>query len=358
MHLVGLPLLVPFKTSLGVEKERKSLILEYHSRGIRAYSECVTFDDPFYSPEDNSTAIHIIRNYLAKLLKTEPTPEEFIAQTTQIRGHYMAKAAIEMLLWDFHCKLKNESIACALGDSRGYAEVGISLGMEDKRESLVKKVEAAVAKGYKRIKLKIERGKEYDLIKPVRDSYPNVPLSVDANGGYSLKDLDALKRLDRFNLLYVEQPLDYDDLQDHAKLAKQISTPICLDESITTPKRALQAFEIGAVKIVNIKPGRLGGLSNSLEVARIAKESGGRVWVGGMLETGVGRSFNVALASLKLVDLPGDTSPNDEYFARDIVKNPFGMKDGNITPNSGPGIGIELDNDFLSNSVRQSWTVF
>jgi O-succinylbenzoate synthase len=354
---VELPLLAPFRTSLEVEEGRSALILAYKSKDITAYSECVTFENPYYGSEDNATAIHLIKDHLAKVLIAEPTPEEFVEPVAQIRGHNMAKAAVEMLMWDFHCKVKNESIAKSLGDSKGYAEVGISLGM-DRSELLVKNIEEALSKGYRRIKIKIKRGIEHDLIKSVRDSYPDIPLSADANGDYNLKDVDALKRLDKFGLLYIEQPLDYDDLLDHAKLAKVISTPICLDESITTPKRAKQAFEIGAAEIINIKPGRLGGLSNSLEVAKIARDNGGHVWVGGMLETGVGRSFNIAFAALKLVDLPGDTSPNEAYFARDIVSNPFKMeKNGTIAANSGPGVGVELDSEFFRSSVRKSWKI-
>jgi len=357
IHQTQLPLLTPFRTSLGVEQVRNALILIYKSKDLVAFSECVTFENPFYVSEDDTTALHIIKDHLAKVLIDDPKPAEFVERVAKIRGHNMAKAAIEMLLWDFHCKLENESLAHALGDSKGYAEVGIALGM-DKPVLLIKNVEAALSKGYRRIKIKIKRGKEYELIKSLRDVYPDIPLSVDANGDYDLNDLDALKRLDRFGLLYFEQPLDHDDLLDHARLAMEISTPICLDESITSLRRARQAFDIHAAEIINIKPGRLGGLSNSLEVARIARENGGHAWVGGMLETGVGRAFNIALASNKLADLPGDTSPNEVYFARDIVSNPFKMgKNGTIVPNSGPGIGVELDYEYLRKSTKKSWKI-
>jgi O-succinylbenzoate synthase len=357
INFVKLPLRTPFRTSLGLEKERQSLILEYRFEGIRAFSECAAFDAPYYSYEDSSTALHVIQDYLSKELKSRPpTPEDFLERTRWIRGHPMAKGAVEMLLWDYACKLKNKPIHQELGASRGYAEVGISLGLEDTPDLLLKKVDSAVARGYKRVKIKIKKGT--DPAGSVRDLYPEIALSVDANGGYTLKDVDALKKLDRYNLSYIEQPLEYDDLIDHATLAKQLSTPICLDESITTPRSAEQSFEIGAAKIVNIKPGRLGGLTNSIEVARIAREHGGAVWVGGMLETGVGRAFNVALASLERVTLPGDTSPNDEYFAQDLVRNPFTMHDGVIQPNSGPGIGVELDENILARSRVERFTIF
>jgi len=353
-RLVRLPFLSPFTTSFGTEAERTALILRLEKGGVTALAECVTMVDPLYSYEDNDTALHIIRDHLAGMVKDVPAPEEFLERASRIRGHNMAKAAMEMMLWDFHAKHEGKQIVRALGPSKGYADVGISLGIDNK-EATIKKVGNALRKGYKRIKLKIDRGKEFEIVKTVRDSFPACELSADANACYTLKDLPALKRLDRFGLVYLEQPLEHDDIVDHAKLAKELDTPICLDESISTVERARQALEIGAAKVINIKPGRLGGFSNSRRVAKLAREEGCHVWVGGMLETGVGRAFNVAFASLKLVDYPGDTSPNEKYFARDIVKNPFVMEDGRITPNEGPGIGVELDDDFLARSTLKSW---
>ena len=269
----------------------------------------------------------------------------------------MAKAAVEMMLWDYRAKRKGIPLAKALGPSKGYADVGISLGM-DKREVTLRKVGEAIGRGYRRVKLKIERGKEYEIIRTARDAFPEVELSADANACYTLRDLPALRRLDRFDLVYLEQPLGHDDLADHAKLAKELSTPICLDESIATVDAARQAFELGAARVINIKPGRLGGLVNSLEVAKLARKNGGHVWVGGMLETGIGRAFNIAMASEKVVDYPGDTSPNDKYFARDMVKNPFSMSDGRIRPNEGPGIGVDVDRPFFDKSTVKKWKIF
>ena len=351
---VRIPFLSPFTTSFGTEKERDALILTFNHRGVTALAECVTSVGPYYSYEDNDTAMHLIRDHLADAIRDGPAPSEFMERAGRIKGHNMAKAAVEMLLWDYLCKQEGKPLTEALGPSKGHADVGISIGM-DTLPSMVKKAGAAIERGYKRIKVKIERGKEYDILKSIRDAYPDVSLSADANSDYRYGDLPLLKRIDRFGLVYLEQPLEHDDLIDHAKLAREISTPLCLDESISTVDRARQAFEIGAAKIINIKPGRLGGLTNSLEVARIAKENGGHVWVGGMLETGVGRAFNVAFASLKLVDLPGDTSPNDKYFARDIVKNPFKMEGGTIKPNEGDGAGAELDAEaFGAYTVKQT----
>ncbi|MDA4134884.1 MAG: o-succinylbenzoate synthase [Thaumarchaeota archaeon] len=354
VSLVRLPFLAPFTTSFGTEAERNALILEMKADGIQAYAESVTSVGPYYSYEDNETALHVIRDHLVPELRRLPSPAEFLERTEGIKGHNMAKASVEMLLWDYHSKVKGEPLSASLGETKGFADVGISLGI-DRPEVTLKRVGDAIARGYKRIKLKIERGKEYEIVRNVRDAFPDAHLSADANSCYTLRDKDALKRLDAFNLVYLEQPLEHDDLLDHSKLAKEISTPICLDESITSPERARQAFELGAGTVINIKPGRVGGLVSSKRIAEITKENGGHVWVGGMLETGIGRAFNVAFASLRLIDYPGDTSPNDKYFARDLVKNPFTMADGTIRPNDGPGIGVDVDVEFLSRSTVGHW---
>lgn len=357
IHLVRIPFLSPFTTSFGTESERSAMILRLDADGVTAYSEAVTSTGPFYSYEDNETALHIIREFLVPALKGTPSPEEFMRRSERVRGHNMAKAAVEMLLWDFHCKRDGKPLSPSLGETKGYADVGISLGI-DRPETTLKRVGEAVDKGYKRVKLKIDRGREYDIVGNVRDSYPDVDLSADANSCYTLKDKDALKRLDKFGLVYVEQPLEHDDLLDHAKLAQEMSTPICLDESISGVERARQAFEIGAAQVINIKPGRVGGLTNSKRIAEISRENRGHVWVGGMLETGIGRSFNVSLASLRLVDYPGDTSPNDKYFARDLVENPFVMsREGKIRPNDGPGIGVQVDEEMLAASTTKTLDV-
>ncbi|MBI3116783.1 MAG: o-succinylbenzoate synthase [Thaumarchaeota archaeon] len=354
INLVRLPLLSRFKTSFGTETQRCGLILRLRGDGIAAYSECVASSNPYYSYEDNDTALHIIRDHLGKVARGLPSPGEFLERASTVKGHNMAKAAVEMLLWDFHSKRKMKPLHKVLGESKGHAEVGISLGI-DRTGLMVKRVGEALKRGYKRIKVKIEKGKEYEIVRAVRASFPEIPLSADANACYSVRDVHLLRRLDRFNLLYLEQPLDHDDLIYHARLRKEISTPICLDESISSVDKALKAFEVGAADVVNIKPGRIGGLTNSLEVIRIVRKNKGHVWIGGMLETGIGRSFNIALASHRLVDYAGDTAPNEMYFERDIVKNPFVMDSGIIRPNTGPGIGIEIDERFLEKMTIRSW---
>ncbi|MEM0322010.1 MAG: o-succinylbenzoate synthase [Thermoprotei archaeon] len=343
---VLMPFKVPFTTSFGTQSERHALLFRLEMDGVEAYSECVTDDGPYYSYEDNLTALHIIRDYLARLIEDLPEPTVFLERSKVVKGHNMAKAALEMLLWDYYSKLSGKPLHEYLGESKGYADVGISIGM-DSVEKVVTRVGEALQRGYRRVKVKIERGREHEILGAIREVYPEIPLTADANCDYRIKDIEILKSLDKYNLVYLEQPLDHDDLIDHAKLRKQMSTPICLDESITSPEKARKAFEIGAADVINIKPGRVSGITSSLEIARIARGHGGHVWVGGMLETGIGRAFNVALASHTLVDYPGDTSPNDKYFERDIVKNPFKMVEGRIRPNTSPGIGVQVDLNHL-----------
>ena len=342
-----LPLISPFTTSFGTDTDKDVFVFILEDNGIIAYSESVTDENPFYGPEDNYTAFHIIQNYLSPIVKELPEPDEFNKRMGFIKGNNMAKAAMEMLLYDYHAKLRGKPLDKFLGKSRGHANVGISLGM-DNIETTLKKIQDALDRGYKRIKVKIMKGKEMDILGSVRDTFPDIVLSADANSDYSEKDFDLVKKIDRYDLVYLEQPLYHDDIIYHAKLAEQMSTPICLDESITSPEKAQKAFEIGACKVINIKEGRLGGMQNSLRVMDIVKSYRGHVWIGGMLETGIGRAFNVSMASLEDINYPGDTSPNDKYFLHDIVKNPFRMVNGTIKSNEGPGTGIIIDEEYLN----------
>ncbi len=342
-----IPLISPFTTSFGTDKDKDVYVFILENNDIKAYSECVTDENPFYGPEDNYTAFHIIKDYLSSVVKKLPEPEEFNAMSRFIKGNNMAKAAMEMLLYDYHAKLTGKPLGTYMGRTRGYANVGISLGMDNINITL-KKIQDAHDRGYKRIKVKIMRGKETEILGPVRDNFPDIVLSADANSDYTEKDFDLVKKIDRYDLVYLEQPLYHDDIIYHARLAKQMSTPICLDESITSPEKAQKAFEIGACTVINIKEGRLGGIENSLKVMDIVKSFNGHVWIGGMLETGIGRAFNVSMASLEDINYPGDTSPNDKYFAHDIVKNPFKMVNGTIKPNKGNGTGVIIDEEYLN----------
>ncbi len=354
---IRIPFLYPFTTSFGTEHARDALILELRDGDITAYSECVTSTRPDYGYEDNSTALHLIRDVFAPMIKELPSPQEFNAMGKKVKGDNMARGAVEMLLWDYHSKAKGMPLHKYMGGTKEHIDVGLSVGM-DSIPRMEKRIEDALNAGYRRIKVKIEKGKEKEILGAVRDRFPEIVLTADANSCYSIHDIELIKSIDRYNLQYLEQPLNFDDLIYHSRLAKEISTPICLDESITSPEKAQKAMEIGACSVINIKPGRIGGLTDSMEVASICRRNGGHVWVGGMLETGVGRSFNVAMACNPNVDYPGDTAPNSRYFEHDIVTNPFVMKDGSIAPNRGPGIGVNIDYGEFVRRTESSARIF
>lgn len=345
-HRVSLPLKTPFVTSFGAQEYRAALVFEMNHNGITAYSEAVTDKGPFYSYEDNTTAFHIVEAYLAEHIRDAPEPAEFLERVKFVKGHLMAKAALEMLLWDYHAKVEGIPLYRYIGPTNGKAQVGISIGMASK-DDMKKQTSKAVEMGYKRIKVKIKKGREEEIVSNVRSAIGEFPLSVDANTDFTLEDTDALRALDKYNLVYMEQPLDHDDIIDHAELARRIKTPICLDESIVSVDRTRKAIQSKACTVINIKPGRVSGFTESLAIAKMSRENGIHTWVGGMLETGVGRAFNIALASSSYVDSPGDTSPNEKYFEKDIVKNPFIMEDGFVSPMDGPGIGVEIDRERL-----------
>ncbi|MHB1709084.1 MAG: o-succinylbenzoate synthase [Thermoplasmataceae archaeon] len=344
--ILRMPLIYPFETSFGRQTERVPIIFKLEKDGLVSYSECVTDVDPFYSYESNATVMSVINGYLGKMASNAGSPDEFMQKAEIIKGHNMAKGALEMLLWDHDARKHGASLHRILGKNKGYADVGVSIGMES-IQGLVAKVDDSIRMGYRRIKVKIKKGREIEILSAVRDAFPDIVLTADANSDYSIRDMDTLKKIDRFDLEYIEQPFDHDDLIYHSRLAKEISTPICLDESITSPDRATKALEIGACTVINIKPGRVGGLGNSVAIARIAGEFGAHTWVGGMLETGIGRAYNISLASSAMIDYPGDTSPNSRYFTKDIVANPFSMKDGKISPSNEIGAGYVADEDAM-----------
>ncbi len=344
---ISIPLVKPFKTSFGTQLNRDAVLLMYREGETRAFAEAVTDDAPLYGYEDNFTVLHVINDHLRGIFSPDLEPEKFNEKARAIRGHNMAKGAMEMLLWDINAKREGKPLHKFLGKSKGQADVGISIGMSTVDDEL-KTIEQSLKLGYRRIKVKIEKGYNTELLKAIRERFGDIPLSVDANQGFTRGDFKLLKRLDEFNLLYIEQPLPLEDINGHTQLRKEMKTPICLDESIESVESATNAIERDAVDVINIKPGRVGGLQNSLDIMEKAKENGVRIWIGGMLETGIGRSFNVSLASNVLVNMPGDTSPNSRYFVKDITNEVFTMEDGRITPLDGPGIGVSLDYEFLN----------
>ncbi len=353
-----MPMKSPFTTSFGTSWIKDVLVFHLENDGINAYSECITNESPFYGPEDNFTSLHIIKEFISEPVKKLPRPCEYNEAIGFVKGNNMAKAAMEMLLFDYHSKVENIALDRYLDkESKNRADVGISIGM-NQIDVTLKKIEESVKEGYKRIKVKIKKGEERNILSSVRDSFPEIKLSADANCDFTEKDFELLTSLDRYELEYLEQPLYHDDLLFHSKLSKKMETPICLDESIVSPKLAENALEMEACNIINIKPGRVGGLFNSMEIARITREFGGHCWVGGMLETGIGRSFNIAFASSSRVDFPGDSSPNDRYFQKDIVTNPFIMENGTIVPNKQDGIGVTIDRTALEKYTVEKGVIF
>ena len=329
---IRLPLREPFRISSGVEHERRILLLELESAdGVRAWSECVAGSFPNYSPETIDTAWLALREYVwPRVAGREWTSAREIASvlSDNLRGHNMARAAVEMGCWGLEAESMGRSLASLVGGSRGRVETGISLGIQETPDALADKASQAIELGYRKGKLKIQPGADVEFVRAVRDALgAEATLAVDANSAYTLDDLEVLREIDELELLMIEQPLAWDDLVRHARLQKELATAICLDESITGLQRAEDMLALGSGRIVNIKPGRVGGFSASIAIHDLCSPVGVPVWCGGMLESGVGRAYNVALASLPGFTLPGDLSPSRRYWAQDVVTPEWEMSD-------------------------------
>ncbi|MGC9530090.1 MAG: o-succinylbenzoate synthase [Candidatus Bipolaricaulaceae bacterium] len=359
LFLVELPLRHPFTTSFGQQQARRALLLAAAADGAVGWGECVAGAGPWYSAETVDTARHVLADFALPLLRrgrlTHPT--DLSRALAPLRGHPMAKAALEAAIWDLYCKQEDIPLWRALGGVHAEVPAGVSVGIQPDLPALVDRVAAFVAQGYRRVKLKVKPGWDVRPVEAVRERFPDLPLSVDANAAYSLADGDRLRELDRFGLLMVEQPLYYEDLVGHARLAEQLATPLCLDESITCPHRAWEAVELGACRIINVKQGRVGGLTAALEIHRLAQARGVPLWCGGMLETGVGRALNAALASLPTFTLPHDISATDRYYDHDIAAPPFHLTPrGTIPVPQGAGIGVEIDLERLVATTAAAWS--
>jgi o-succinylbenzoate synthase len=350
LNHLRMPLVVPFETSFGRTVNRECILITLQSHDLTGYGECVADQDPGYSYETTGTAWHIIKEFLAPLLLGEDIigAEDFQNRVQQIRGHHLAKAGIEMALWDMQGKKEGRSLKNLLGGTRERVEVGVSVGLQSSPRMLVKSVTRYLKDGYKRIKIKIKPGRDTGDTIAVRKAFPDIPLQVDANSAYSLLTWERLRLLDALNLLLIEQPLSEDDIWDHRLLQKELRTPVCLDESILTPRHARYAIEMQACKIINIKAGRLGGLSQAVAVHNLCHAAVMPVWCGGMLETGVGRASNLALATLQGFTLPGDISASNRYYTEDITQESFLLgSDSTIEVPSKPGLGITINRDLL-----------
>jgi o-succinylbenzoate synthase len=349
--LIALRLREPFRISSGVTHERHILLVTLDLGGVEGIAECVVGRSPNYSYETLATARWVIADHLAPALlgKRFDHPRDVTPFLDGVaRGHRMAKAALEMAAWEGFARGRGESLAKALGGVKDAVPAGVSIGIQPSTDALLSRIRAFLDQGYLRIKLKIARDHDIAVLEAVRAAFPDTALTVDANAAYGRDDMDHLASLDRFGLVLVEQPFPEDALLMHARLQERMTTPVCLDESITTPERAGEALELRAGRIINIKPGRLGGHGPSIEVHDMCADADIPVWCGGMLESGIGRAHNVALASLPNMRLPNDTSASDRYWERDIVVPPFTLDaDGMVAVPTGPGLGVEVDEDYL-----------
>jgi O-succinylbenzoate synthase len=347
---VALPLVRPFRTSFGEETVKRAILVRVMTPSGDGWGECAASEAPRYSEEWLEGAWVVLRDFLAPtLMAGGPVgdPEEVGERLRWVRGHRMAKAALEAAVLDAWLRGRGESLASFLGAARDRVPCGVSVGIADSTDALLAEVQGYVERGYQRVKLKIEPGRDVEIVQQVREAIPDVPLSVDANAAYRLTDLSVFQALDELGLVMIEQPLHHEDLTDHSRLQAQLETPICLDESVRSAHDAEVAIEMGACRVINIKPGRVGGILQARRVHDVAQGAGVPVWIGGMLETGVGRAPNVALAAMPGVTMPGDTSASDRYFREDITE-PFTVDaDGTMAVPTGPGIGIIPDQERL-----------
>jgi len=347
---IRLPLVEPFQISSGTMTERRIFLVQLIDKDGRvAWGECVGGDEPNYSPETVETCWQMIRDHISPRVldrEFEDPREVYPVLEENFRGHNMAKAAVEMAMWELAAQIEGVPLARLLGGTRDKIGTGISLGIQKDPQTIAEKAAKALAEGYQKIKMKIKPGKDIDYVAAVREALgPDAPLMVDANNAYTLADMDTLKQLDTFGLVMIEQPLAWDDVVRHAALQKELKTPICLDESITGIEKAEDMIDLGSGKIINIKPGRLGGFAPSIAVHDLCQKHGIPVWCGGMLESGVGRAHNVALASLPNFSIPGDLSPSARYWERDVVDPEWTMDDEGFVavPLDTPGMGVTVD---------------
>jgi O-succinylbenzoate synthase len=356
LRRIAMPLVSPFRTSFGTELARDVLLVRAATDEADGWGECVALSEPLYSSEYVDGAAEVIRRYLvpaaASLGVVDAARVEPLFE--RIKGHPMAKAAVQTALLDASLRAAGVSFGGFLGAVRDTVPSGVSVGIMDSVPELLDAVDRYVSQGYLRIKLKIEPGWDVAPVAAVRERFgDDLLLQVDANTAYTLADARHLARLDAFGLLLIEQPLPEDDIRGHAQLARVVATPICLDESITSARAAADAIALGATSVVNVKPGRVGGYLEARRVHDVCAANGVPVWCGGMLETGIGRAANVALAALPNFTLPGDTSASDRYYARDITE-PFVLRDGHVAVPTGPGLGVLPDPEALAEVTTAS----
>jgi O-succinylbenzoate synthase len=347
---ISMKLIAPFETSMDRTTVRRIVLVEANVDGVSGWGECVVAESPFYSPEYTDTAWLTLCNFLWPLVKGRQfdSASQIWDLFTRVRGHNMAKGALEAAIWDAEAKQKGVSLAKLIGGEREEIACGVSIGIKDSLDELVAAVKKELEAGYQRIKLKIKPGKDLEQVRRVREVFPRIKLMVDANSAYKREDWPLLKQLEGFYLMMIEQPLGWDDLYSHIELQKNLDTPICLDECIHTEELARAAVELGACKIINIKLGRVGGYTVARRIHDLCQQHGIPVWCGGMLESGIGRAHNIALSTLPNFTLPGDVTASKRYWTEDIISPEVTVSpQGTIRVPVGPGIGFEPRLDFI-----------
>ena len=354
LRRLRLPLVRFFETSFGRVSDRTFLLVTVEDSGAVGVGECVADATPYYSAETTATAWHIISEFLAPLVlgRAFDHPEQVFDAMKLVRGHHMAKAALEMAAWDLFARQQDVSLSRLLGGRRDAIDAGVSIGIQNSLDELVERVAIERAAGYRRVKIKIKPGWDLGAVEKVREAFDDVPLMVDANAAYTLGDAGHLAGLDRFDLLMIEQPLEYDDIRDHARLQRRVRTDICLDESIHSVRAAEDAIEQQACRIINIKPGRVGGHAESIRLHDLAAAHGIPVWHGGMLESGIGRAHNIHLSTLPNFSLPGDIAASKRYYHPDLIEPAIDIaSDGTIEVPTAPGIGVNIVRDRIDKAT-------
>lgn len=356
---IELPLKAPFETSFGITSRRRVLIVRiFDKSGASGYGECTAMEEPFYNHETIDTAWTIISKYVTEMLASAGVSNaaDVGPNLVPIQGNCMAVGAVETAIWDLEAKLLDKPLWQHLGGSKNVISCGVSIGLQKSPSILLERVAREVESGYQRIKIKIKPGQDIELVKAVRQEFPDITLSVDANSAYSLeRDVDLLRELDSYDLLMIEQPLSAGDLVDHAKLQRELKTAICLDESITSLRDARHALELEACRIINIKLGRVGGHTSARDIQDYAEARGIPVWCGGMLESGIGRAHNIAMSTLSGFTLPGDVSASARYWEKDIIEPPVTVTpQGTINLRSAPGIGYEVNEEYIDALTTRS----
>jgi O-succinylbenzoate synthase len=356
LRQIELPFVFPFETSFGREDTKACVLVRLYADGLEGWGEAPAAAAPLYNEETVGTAWHVLEEFILPLLlgRDLDDPREFPPLVRHLRRHHMAKAGAEAALWDLYCQRRGISLAEALGGTRRTVEVGVSLGIEPDVAILLGRIEEFLKRGYRRIKVKIKPGWDVGVVRQIRDRFGGIRLQVDANSAYTPAQASVLRALDEFDLLLIEQPLGEDDIVDHAALQKQLRTPICLDESIVTPDDARKALDLGSCRVINIKAARLSGLAAGVQTHDLCRARGIPVWCGGLLETGIGRATNLALASLPNFVLPSDLSASDRYFQEDLIDPPVTLNaDGTITVPTTPGLGFAVRTERIDRATTR-----